>query len=130
MKPLSQLGLSLARRHAGLWRGSSTAFRRKRCPRRAEVDWRLLAPRHGRDGIRALLLGCRLPADAYRVDDNHWSYWRSLHLRGLSYLFGSLHYELGQAALAWNGLAHRIRPWCGCFLVACCSHITILSSPV
>jgi hypothetical protein len=39
---------------------------------------------------------------AYRVDENRWSYWRSLHLRGLSYLGGALHYELGQAALAWG----------------------------
>lgn len=38
----------------------------------------------------------------YRVDGHRWGYWRSLHLRGLSYLGGAVNYELGQAALAWG----------------------------
>jgi hypothetical protein len=37
----------------------------------------------------------------YRVDGRRWGYWRSLHLRGLSYLAGAVNYELGQAVLAW-----------------------------
>ena len=68
----------------------------------AEVNWKLLAP------VTALMVVALYLWDAvclpivYRVDDNRLSYWRSLHLRGLSYLAGAFHYELGQAALAWG----------------------------
>jgi Lysylphosphatidylglycerol synthase TM region len=68
----------------------------------SEVNWKLLAP------VTALMVVALYLWDAiclpivYRVDENRLSYWRSLHLRGLSYLAGALHYELGQAALAWG----------------------------
>jgi Lysylphosphatidylglycerol synthase TM region len=68
----------------------------------AEVDWRLLAPATVAMVFALYFWDAVCLPTAYRVDDNRWSYWRSLHLRGLSYLFGSLHYELGQAALAWG----------------------------
>lgn len=68
----------------------------------AEVNWRLLAPATVAMVFALYLWDAVCLPTAYRVDDNRWTYWRSLHLRGLSYLFGSLHYELGQAALAWG----------------------------
>ena len=42
-----------------------------------------------------------LPA-AYQVEGRKITYWQALHLRGLTYVGGSLNYELGQAALAWG----------------------------
>jgi hypothetical protein len=68
----------------------------------AEVNWRLLAPATVAMVFALYFWDAVCLPTAYRVDDNRWSYWRSLHLRGLSYLAGSLHYELGQAALAWG----------------------------
>jgi hypothetical protein len=68
----------------------------------AEVNWRLLAPATIIVVFALYFWDAVCLPTAYRVDDNRWSYWRSLHLRGLSYLFGSLHYELGQAMLAWE----------------------------
>ena len=68
----------------------------------AEVDWRLLAPATVAMVFALYFWDAVCLPIVYRVDDNRWSYWRSLHLRGLSYLAGSLHYELGQAALAWG----------------------------
>jgi hypothetical protein len=68
----------------------------------AEVNWRLLAPVTVAMVFALYFWDAVCLPTAYRVDENRWSYWRSLHLRGLSYLAGALHYELGQAALAWG----------------------------
>jgi hypothetical protein len=67
-----------------------------------ELNWKLLVP-----ATIAMVLALYLwdplcfPA-VYRVSDRRWTYRQSLHLRGLSYLGGAFHYELGQAALAWG----------------------------
>src|SRR5476651_424169 len=66
-----------------------------------EVDWKLLAPATVAMVVALYLWDAACLPTIYRVDEHRWSYWRSLHLRGLSYLGGAFHYELGQAALAW-----------------------------
>jgi hypothetical protein len=68
----------------------------------AEVDWKLLAPATIAMVFALYFWDAACLPTIYRVDDQRWSYWRSLHLRGLSYLGGAFHYELGQAALAWG----------------------------
>ena len=68
----------------------------------AEVNWKLLAPATALMVVALYLWDAVCLPIVYRVDDNRLSYWRSLHLRGLSYLAGAFHYELGQAALAWG----------------------------
>jgi hypothetical protein len=68
----------------------------------ATLNWPLLVP------VTALMVlglylwdALCLPA-VYRVEGGRISFWQALHLRGLTYLGGSLNYELGQAALAWG----------------------------
>jgi hypothetical protein len=67
-----------------------------------ELDWKLLVP-----ATIVMLLSLYLfdplcfPV-VYRVGDHRWKYRQALHLCGLSYIGGALHYEIGQAALAWG----------------------------
>jgi hypothetical protein len=68
----------------------------------SELDWQLLVPA---TVVMVLLLylwdAACLPT-VYQVQGYRWSYWKSLHLRGLSYLGGAINYELGQGVLAWG----------------------------
>ncbi len=79
------------------WRVSPQAFLQAL----REVNWALLLPA---TAAMVLLLyfwdAVCLPV-VYCVDRRRWSYGRALHLRGLSYLGAAVHYELGQAMLAW-----------------------------
>jgi hypothetical protein len=68
----------------------------------ADVNWKLLAPATAAMVVALYFWDAVCLPTVYRVDENRWGYWRSLHLRGLSYLAGAIHYELGQAALAWE----------------------------
>jgi len=68
----------------------------------AALNWQMLIP------VTVLMVvglylwdALCLPA-VYRVEGGRISYWQALHLRGLTYLGGSLNYEMGQAALAWG----------------------------
>ncbi len=67
-----------------------------------ELNWRLLIP------LTVLMVLLLYVWDAiclplvYRVSEQRWGFWRSLHLRGSSYLGGAINYELGQAILAWS----------------------------
>lgn len=74
----------------------------------SEIRWKLLLPATAVLVLALYFSDAACLATVYRVDDNRWSYWRSLHLRGLSYMGGALNYELGQAALAW-GMARTQR---------------------
>jgi hypothetical protein len=67
-----------------------------------ELNWRLLIP------LTVLMVLLLYVWDAvclplvYRVSEQRWGFWRSLHIRGSSYLGGAINYELGQAVLAWS----------------------------
>jgi len=66
-----------------------------------EVNWTLLLPATAAMVLLLYLWDAVCLRVVYRVDRRPWSYWRALHLRGLSYLGAAVHYELGQAILAW-----------------------------
>jgi hypothetical protein len=68
----------------------------------AQLDWRLIAPVTVAMVLALYVWDAACLPAVYRVGENRWSYWRSLHLRGLSYVGGAIHYEIGQAALAWG----------------------------
>jgi hypothetical protein len=70
----------------------------------SELPWRLLLPATITMVLALYFWDAVCLGTVYRVDGHRWGYWRSLHLRGLSYLGGAVNYELGQAGLAW-GLA-------------------------
>ncbi len=68
----------------------------------AELPWRLLLPVTACMVLALYLWDAVCLSTVYQIDKGRWSYARSLHLRGISYLFGALNYELGQASLAWG----------------------------
>jgi hypothetical protein len=74
----------------------------------AEVDWHLLVPATIAMVVALYLWDAVCLPRVYDVRGEHWSYWQWLHLSGLSCLGSALHYEIGQAALAW-GLARTER---------------------
>jgi hypothetical protein len=66
-----------------------------------QLNWKLLLPVTAAMVIAVYLWDAVCLPTVYRVKENRWSYLRSLQMRGLSYLGGAFHYEVGQAALAW-----------------------------
>src|SRR3954468_24681895 len=63
----------------------------------SELDWRLLVPATVTMVLAGYLWDAVCLPVVYRIEGPPLGYWRSLHLRGLSYLAGAIHYELGQA---------------------------------
>jgi Lysylphosphatidylglycerol synthase TM region len=68
----------------------------------AELDWKLLVPATIVMVLSLYLWDPVCFPVVYRVGNHRWNYWQALHLRGLSYIVGAFHYEIGQAALAWG----------------------------
>jgi hypothetical protein len=68
----------------------------------AEVNWHLLVTATIAMVVALYLWDAVCLPRVYDLRGEHWSYWRWLHFSGLSCLGSALHYEIGQAALAWS----------------------------
>jgi hypothetical protein len=93
------LAISLVLLGGLLWRISPRALANAA----TELDWKLLVPATVVMVLSLYLWDPVCFPVVYGVGDDHrWKYRQALHLCGLSYIGGAIHYEIGQAALAWG----------------------------